>query len=95
MATSSKKSATFMDVHRCLEKHGPATVKSRRGITYKVWAERRKDEPAIVGYPRAGEVAIHSDCWGSDITCAGTRAGGIFNGTPSIYDWYLATCVGK
>ena len=95
MATASKKPPAFADVHRCLEKHGPAAVKSSRGAIYEVWAERRKDQPAIVGYPRTGEVVIHSDCWGDDITCSGARAGGIFNGNPSIYDWYLAKCGGK
>jgi hypothetical protein len=42
----------------------------------------------IVGFPRRGRVTIHEDCWGQEITCQGTRAGGIYNGPYSIYDWY-------
>jgi hypothetical protein len=83
---------TFEQVHRCLEKHGPAAVRSSRGTPYKVYAESRRGEPAVVGYPRSGHVVIHKDCWGEKTTCEGTRAGGIFNGNPSIYDWYWANC---
>jgi hypothetical protein len=85
---NSPKLPSFTEVYRCLEEHGPALVKSRRGTNYEVWAERRKDQPAIVGYPRTGAVVIHSDCWGDDKTCDGTWAGGILRGDPSIYDWF-------
>jgi hypothetical protein len=83
---------SFHDVYRCLEKHGSAAVRSSRGTNYRVYPEWRKGEPAIVGYPRSGEVVVHEDCWGDPLTCRGTRAGGIFHGNPSIYDWYAMHC---
>ena len=79
---------TFSLVYQCLQHHGPAQVTSSRGTNYEVHAEHRENERVIVGYPRSGQVVIHEDCWGSDVTCQGTRAGGIFNGSRSIYDWY-------
>jgi hypothetical protein len=83
---------TFQQVYSCLQQHGPANVVSSRGPRYVVHAEVRRGGQLIVGYPRTGEVLIHEDCWGSDKTCKGTRTGGIFNGNPSIYDWYRNTC---
>ncbi len=42
----------------------------------------------IIAFPKSGRVTIHEDCWGKPITCQGTRAGGLYNGSYSIYDWY-------
>jgi hypothetical protein len=86
------KKPTFEQVYQCLEKRGPAKIRSSRGTPYDVYPESRRGQPAIVGYPRSGQVVIHKDCWGDDMTCQGSRAGGIFNGNPSIYDWYLSNC---
>ena len=83
---------SFDDVYRCLKKHGSADIRSSRGTNYRVYPEWRKAEPAIVGYPRSGEVVVHEDCWGEDLACGGTRADGIFDGTPSIYEWYATHC---
>ncbi len=33
-------------------------------------------------------IYIHEDCWANETTCGGTFAGGIYNGKPSIYDWF-------
>jgi len=33
-------------------------------------------------------IYIHRDCWGNDRTCGNARAGGIYNGNPSIYHWF-------
>lgn len=51
-------------------------------------AEVRGGRETIIARPRSGQVRIHPDCWGDDLTCQRTRAGGVFNGDPSIYDWY-------
>ncbi len=83
---------TFQQVYACLQQNEPAIVISTRGTTYSVYAEHRRGQPAIVGYPRSGQVVMHNDCWGDNITCQGTRAGGILNGNPSIYDWYWLHC---
>lgn len=79
---------TFSQVFRRLQAHGPAAVASSRGTKYEVTPEVRGGVEMIIGRPGSGQVQIHSDCWGEDITCQGTRAGGIYNGDPSIYDWY-------
>ena len=79
---------TFTQVFRRLRAEGPARLMSSRGTVYEVKAQVRGDRETIIGRPRSGEVRIHEDCWGDDLTCQGTRAGGIYNGDPSIYDWY-------
>ncbi len=53
-------------------------------------AEVRDGRRVIVARPRSSQVGVHEDCWGDDITCQRTRAGGIYNGAPSIYDWFDA-----
>jgi hypothetical protein len=88
----AKRLPSFQEVYDCLCANEPATVTSTRGKRYSVYAELRRGQPVIVGYPRRGQVVVHKDCWGSDTTCQGTRAGGIFNGSPSIYDWFNSRC---
>lgn len=83
---------SFQKVYDCLESSGPAIVISSRGTEYQVTAEDRDGTPTIVGRPGGGEIRIHEDCWGNDMTCERTLAGGIFNGNPSIYDWYRENC---
>src|SRR5258706_9712026 len=80
----------FSEVFARLRASGPATVVSSRGTRYHVTAEDLTRGQVIVARPRSGQVRIHEDCWGQDITCQGTRAGGVYNGLPSIYDWYAA-----
>ena len=82
----------FKEVYSLLRKYGPATVTSSRNTRYSVEARLIKDVPAIIGCPRSGRVAIHEDCWGDDLTCQQTRAGGLYNGPYSIFDWYRETC---
>ena len=87
----------FQKVYDCLTQQGPAEVISSRGTTYKVKAGtitrgEREGEKVIKAYPRSGCVYIHADCWGDNITCQKTRAGGVYNGEYSIYDWYLDKC---
>jgi hypothetical protein len=83
---------TFAQVYRCLQRFGPACVVSSRGTEYVTTAEIVGERETIVARPRSGAVRIHEDCWGKNITCQRTRAGGIFNGSPSIYDWYHEHC---
>lgn len=79
---------TFSDVFERLQTYGPACVVSIRGTTYRVTAEIVIGTKTIVGRPRSGAVRVHEDCWGERLTCQGTRAGGLFRGSPSIFDWY-------
>ena len=90
---------SFAQMHYCLTKKGPAEVKSSKGTVYSVGAAitqngERKGEKVIIARPASGQVRIHEDCWGNDITCQGTRAGGIYNGTYSIWDWHRENCDG-
>lgn len=93
MIGPARSQPTFHQVYTCLQRFGPATVISSRGTQYEVHAVDSSGRPTIVGYlRRGGQVRIHEDCWGSGITCQGTRAGGLLNGNPSLYDWYHARC---
>ena len=75
---------TFYEVYNKLIEKGPAKVISGKGTEYRVEAKNGN----IVAFPKSGRVTIHQDCWGIAVTCQGTRAGGIYNGSYSIYDWY-------
>jgi len=73
---------TFNQVYDLLKLKGPGRAESSRGTIY--WLEARNGN--IVAFPRAGRVPIHQDCWDENITCQGTRPGGIYNGPYSLYD---------
>jgi hypothetical protein len=74
----------FSEIYNLLEKKGPGKAISSKGTIYRIEAKNG----AIVAFPKKGRITIHDDCWGKSITCKGTRAGGIYNGPYSIYDWY-------
>lgn len=60
-------------------------MKSSRGTPYRVSAIVSRDGiRTLVARPRSGQVRIHEDCWGDDVTCQRTRAGGVYNGSPSM-----------
>jgi len=77
------------EIHLCilwlkLVERGPAKVTSSRGTEYRVEARNGN----IIAFPKSGRITIHKDCWGKAITCQGIRAGGRYNGSYSICDWY-------
>jgi len=74
----------FTEVYDLLVKKGPGSAVSSRGTIYRIEANNGN----ILAFPKRGRVTVHNDCWGKFITCQGTRAGGIYNGTYTIYDWY-------
>ena len=74
----------FKEMYDLLIKRGPGKAVSRRGTIYKIIA----NDGIIIAFPRKSKITIHKDCWGKSLTCQGTRAGGIYNGPYSIYDWY-------
>ena len=89
---------SFSEVYSSLERNGPAQIVSSRGTRYLVDAAitrkgERKGEKVIIARPISGQIRIHEDCWGYDITCQKTRAGGVYNGPYSIYDWYRDNCI--
>lgn len=81
---------TFDEAFARLQASGPAAVVSSKGTRYKVEAHVRKRGKVIEAYPSESKspIRIHGDCWGDEATCQRTRAGGIYNGDPSIYDWF-------
>ena len=81
---------TFDEVFLRVRAAGRAGVISSRGTHYTVTAETAGGRRVLVARPRSGQVRIHEDCWDQDLTCQGTRAGGVFKGSPSIYDWHEA-----
>lgn len=88
---------SFNQMHNCLAQKGPAKVRSSKGTLYSVESAitqkgERKGEKVIISRPGSGQVRIHEDCWGHNDTCQGTRAGGIFKGPYSIWDWYIENC---
>lgn len=79
---------SFEEAYGRLLRAGPANVVSSRGTAYRVTAElERSGRRVLIARPRSSQVRIHEDCWGDDTTCQRTRAGGIYHGSPSIYDW--------
>lgn len=78
---------SFGDVWACIRSRGTFVAVSTRGTEYRVSAEtNRAGLKVLVARPGSGAVYVHADCFGDDITCQGTRAGGIYNGSPSVWD---------
>lgn len=89
MGNSSHRRPSFDDVFERVRRTGVVSVTSSRGTPYRVSAIISSDGVrTLVARPRSGQVRIHEDCWGNDLTCQRTRAGGVYNGSPSIYDWF-------
>jgi hypothetical protein len=74
-------------VTTCGKRDGPwyLTERAPQKVSAIVARDGRK---TLVARPRSGQVRIHEDCWGDDLTCQRTRAGGVYNSSPSIYDWF-------
>lgn len=75
---------SFGEMYEKLQRVGPGYAVSSRGTSYHIEAINGN----IVAFPASGRVTVHEDCWGEDITCQQTRAGGIYNGSYTIFDWY-------
>ena len=75
---------TFCEMYKMLEKNGPGKAISSEGTQYRIEAI----DGNIIAFPRTGRVTIHKDCWMKPITCQKTRAGGIYNGKFTIFDWF-------
>ncbi|MFA6333003.1 MAG: hypothetical protein WCX22_08625 [Methanoregula sp.] len=84
---------SFDEAYQILKFKGPAQITSSIGTEYtvKAWVMqkgKRKGTPAILCLLEGGDrIYIHPDCWGLDNTCQGTRAGGIYNGSNSLWAW--------
>ena len=80
---------SFDETFERVRRAGEVSVTSSRGTEYRVSATVARDgRRTLVARPRIGQVRIHEDCWGDELTCQRTRAGGVYNGSPSIYDWF-------
>jgi hypothetical protein len=86
---------TFDEVYNCLLKNGPGFARGSKGGEYDLYAREISGTKTIDAVVRnGGHVFVHADCWESDMTCQGSRAGGIYNNPPdSIYDWYATNCI--
>lgn len=82
-----RRGRPFEDIWTCIQSRGTFVAVSTRGTAYRVTAEtNRAGQKVLVARPGSGAVYVHADCFGDDITCKGTRAGGIYNGSPSVWD---------
>ena len=89
MSESSRGRPSFDEVFYRVRRAGEISVTSSRGTPYRVSAVVARDvRRTLIARPRSGQVRIHKDCWGDAITCQRTRAGGVYNGSPSIFDWF-------
>ncbi|MGO9178672.1 MAG: hypothetical protein ACLQHS_05275 [Candidatus Limnocylindrales bacterium] len=77
---------SFEEVYDRVRRAGEVRVVSTRGTEYRVTAEVTNAGPTLIAHPARGQVRIHEDCWGDDLTCQGTRAGGVYHGSPSLFD---------
>ena len=89
MAGAPASRPSFAEVFERVRRAGEVSVTSSRGTQYLVSAVVARDgRRTLVARPRSGQVRIHEDCWGDELTCQRTRAGGVYNGSPSIYGWF-------
>lgn len=89
MGDSCRRRPSFDEVFDRIRRAGEVSVTSSRATPYRVSAVVARDgRRTLVARPRSGQVRIHEDCWGEELTCQRTRAGGVYNGSPSIYDWF-------
>jgi len=73
------------------EKKVPVHVVTSKEAVYAVEARNVEDgrQAIVCMLPNdAGRIYIYEDCWGKNETSQGVRASGIYNGNPSIYDWF-------
>ena len=85
-SSTHRRGRSFDEVWACIRARGAFRVVSSRGTEYQVTAGESKGRPVLLARPRAGVIYVHEDCFGQDITCQKTRAGGIYNGNPSVWD---------
>jgi hypothetical protein len=75
---SSRRRPSFDEVFDRVRRAGEASVTSSRLTPYRVSAVVARDgRRTLIARPRSSQVRIHEDCWGDDVTCQGTRAGGV------------------
>jgi hypothetical protein len=72
-------------VHAAGEVHLVSSIQTPYRLTAVTMWDGRK---ALVAWPRSGRYYVHEDCFGSDTTCQGTRAGGIYNGPVNVWSWF-------
>jgi Family of unknown function (DUF6308) len=86
-AAPGGRGRSFDDIWACILGRGTFRAVSTRGTEYRVTAQtNRAGQRVLVARPASGAIYVHADCFGQDITCQGTRAGGIYKGSPSVWD---------
>jgi hypothetical protein len=92
------KKATFNQVWDLLNKTENGCVcTSSKGSEYNLKAKQSKKDEAkyIVASRNRIVIYIHAEDWEKSQNKHGVRIGGIFNGNPSIFDWYDANAPKK
>jgi hypothetical protein len=79
---------TFEEVFARIGRAGETGVTSSIGTEYWVKATVAQNgvKTLVATSRRGGRIRVHADCWGQDETCQGTRAGGLYHGSPSLFD---------
>ena len=85
-SATTVRNRSFEEVWDCVRGKGEFRAVSTRGTEYRVTSETSRGRKVLIARPRSGAIYVHADCFGQDITCQGTRAGGIYNGHPSVWD---------
>ena len=85
-SATTVRNRSFEEVWDCVRGKGGFRAVSTRGTEYRVTSETSRGRKLLIARPRSGAIYVHADCFGQDITCQGTRAGGIYNGHPSVWD---------
>ena len=90
-------SISFDRAYHILKEKGPARITTGTGTEYIVEAYSMTEGklpavPVIRVQPRSGftyirYAYIHTDCWGDDVTCQGSRVEDIYKGKQNIYTW--------
>jgi hypothetical protein len=83
---------TFDNVWKLLENVGNGKCVSSTGAEYELVAKTsaRDNTKRIIAKRNKIAIYIRKEDWGKSENKNGVRIGGIFNGKPSIFDWYSA-----
>ncbi len=90
-------SISFDRAYHILKAKGPARITTGTGTeciveAYSMTEGKLPAVPIIRVHPRSGftyirYAYIHTDCWGNDVTCQGSRVEDIYKGKQNIYTW--------
>lgn len=87
MGDQSRARPSFDEVFDRVRGTGEDSVTSSRGTPNRVSAVVARDgRRTLIARPRSGQVRIHEDCWGDELTCQRTRAGGVYKARIAVLE---------